>query len=155
MKILRKLIVFVVVVYAALLAVSGLLGVGGGRLKTVGCLLMVAGAALLISALIRLLKKKPDSAHTAGIGFALSWTGTCLVGMAGEFNILHHVGRLAVNALLFYAFTRVQPTKAEIDYAAKHQQPSKLLAPFRRLRQVPGNAAEKKNSNKKASHKRK
>lgn len=160
MKIVRKLIAFVLIIYAALLAASGLLGMGQGRLMTVGCLLMVIGGAFIVAALIRLLKKKDGSAQTCGIGLAVSWTGTCLVGAAGEFNILHHAARLALNALLYYAYTRVQLTPAEIQYAAAHAKPSRLLAPFRKLRQVPMGPAEKKEtgkttSNKKTAHKQK
>lgn len=154
MKIVRKLIAFVLIVYAVLLAASGLLGMGQGKLMTVGCILMVIGAAFIIAALIRLLKKKDGSAQTCGIGLALSWAGTCLVGAAGEFNMLHHAARLALNALLYYAYSRVQLTPAEIQYAAAHAKPSRLLAPFRKLRQVPGSPDEKKTNGKKASGKK-
>ena len=160
MKIMRKLIAFVLIIYAVLLAASGLLGMGQGRLMTVGCFLMVIGGAFIIAALIRLLKKKDGSAQTCGIGLAVSWTGTCLVGAAGEFNILHHAARLALNAVLYYAYSRVQLTPAEIQYAAAHAKPSRVLAPFRKLRQVPMGPDEKKANGRKAagkktSHKRK
>ncbi len=161
MKIVRKLVACVLIIYAALLAASGLLGMGQGRLMTVGCFLMVIGAAFIVAALIRLLKKKDGSAQTCGIGLAVSWTGTCLVGAAGEFNILHHAARLALNALLYYIYSRVQLTPAEIQYAAAHAKPSRLLAPFRKLQQVPMSPEEKqtangkKTSGKKTSHKRK